>query len=120
MDDYKRLSHCLWECNYHIVLIPKYRRKALYEGLRRELGKVFRTLARQKEVVCVKFCKKNEAPSSSSLRGLWEGAKQLSTTPQTASRRLVELPQCLLFVFLEQVHVDVTGRLDPVFVHFDR
>jgi putative transposase len=49
MDDYKRLSHSVWECKYHIVFIPKYRRKALYEGLRRELGKVFRTLARQKE-----------------------------------------------------------------------
>ena len=49
MDDYKRLSHSVWECKYHVVFIPKYRRKALYEGLRRELGKVFRTLARQKE-----------------------------------------------------------------------
>ena len=49
MDDYKRLSHSVWECKYHVVFIPKYRKKALYEGLRRELGKVFRTLARQKE-----------------------------------------------------------------------
>ena len=49
MDDYKRLSHSVWECKYHVVFIPKYRRKALYEGLRGELGKVFRTLARQKE-----------------------------------------------------------------------
>ena len=49
MDDYKRLSHSVWECKYHVVFIPKYRKKALYEGLRNELGKVFRTLARQKE-----------------------------------------------------------------------
>ena len=49
MDDYKRLSHSVWECKYHVVFIPKYRKKALYEGLRRELGKVFRTRARQKE-----------------------------------------------------------------------
>ena len=49
MDDYKRLSHSVWECKYHVVFIPKYRKKALYEGLRKELGKVFRTLARQKE-----------------------------------------------------------------------
>jgi putative transposase len=49
MDDYKRLSHSVWECKYHVVFIPKYRRKVLYGELRRELGKVLRTLARQKE-----------------------------------------------------------------------
>ena len=48
MDDYKRLNHSVWECKYHVVFIPKYRRKVLYGGLRRELGKVLRTLARQK------------------------------------------------------------------------
>ena len=48
MDDYKRLNHSVWECKYHVVFIPKYRRKLLYGGLRRELGKVLRTLARQK------------------------------------------------------------------------
>ena len=49
MDDCKRLSHSVWECKYHVVFIPKYRRRALYGELRRELGKVFRMLARQKE-----------------------------------------------------------------------
>ena len=49
MDDYKSLSHSVWECKYHVVFIPKYRRKVIYGELRRELGKVFRTLARQKE-----------------------------------------------------------------------
>ncbi len=49
MDDYKRLSHSVWECKYHVVFIPKYRRKVLYGQVRRELGKVLRTLARQKE-----------------------------------------------------------------------
>jgi putative transposase len=48
MDDYKRLSHSVWECKYHVVFIPKYRRKVLYGKLRGELGRVFRTLARQK------------------------------------------------------------------------
>lgn len=43
------LSHTRWECQYHVVFIPKYRRKALYGHLRRELGEVFHGLARQKE-----------------------------------------------------------------------
>lgn len=49
MDDYQSLSHSVWECKYHVVFIPKYRRKAIYGELRKELGRVFRTLARQKE-----------------------------------------------------------------------
>lgn len=39
------LSHTRWECKYHIVFIPKYRRKVLYTKLRAELGEVFRRLA---------------------------------------------------------------------------
>ncbi len=49
MDDYESLSHSVWDCKYHVVFIPKYRKKTLYGELRRRLGEVFRTLARQKE-----------------------------------------------------------------------
>lgn len=49
MTDYRNLSHTRWECKYHVVFIPKYRRKALYEELRRHLGELFRDLARQRE-----------------------------------------------------------------------
>ena len=49
MDDYESLSHSKWECEYHVVFIPKYRRKTLYVELRRHLGDVFRKLAEQKE-----------------------------------------------------------------------
>jgi putative transposase len=49
MNEYERLQHTLWECKYHVVFIPKYRRKVLCEALRKELGAVFRELARQKE-----------------------------------------------------------------------
>jgi putative transposase len=49
MDDYESLSHSIWDCRYHVVLIPKYRKKKLYGELRRRLGEVFRTLAKQKE-----------------------------------------------------------------------
>ncbi len=49
MDKYESLSHTKWECKYHIVFIPKCRRRTLYEQLRQHLGEVFRELARQKE-----------------------------------------------------------------------
>jgi putative transposase len=49
MDDYESLSHSVWECKYHVVFIPKYRKKTLYGELRRRLGDVLRTLAKQKE-----------------------------------------------------------------------
>lgn len=49
MDESESLSHSKWERKYHVVLIPKCRRKTLYEQLRRHLGEVFRKLAEQKE-----------------------------------------------------------------------
>ena len=48
MTDYQRLQHTRWECKYHVVFIPKYRRKVLFAALRKDLGAVFRELARQK------------------------------------------------------------------------
>ena len=49
MDEYESLSHTTWTCKYHVVFIPKGRRKALYQELRRHLGEVFRKLALQRE-----------------------------------------------------------------------
>ena len=49
MDEYESLSHSAWDCKYHVVFIPKYRRKALYGQLRNHLGEVFRRLAEQKQ-----------------------------------------------------------------------
>ena len=49
MSNYKTLQHTEWECKYHVIFIPKYRRKVLYGTLRRHLGEIFRRLARQKE-----------------------------------------------------------------------
>src|SRR5712671_6487063 len=49
MDEYASLSHSKWECKYHVVFIPKCRRKTLYGELRKHLGEVFRKLAQQKE-----------------------------------------------------------------------
>ena len=49
MSNLRSLQHTRWECQYHGVFIPKYRRKSLYAELRQELGTVFRRLAQQKE-----------------------------------------------------------------------
>ena len=49
MNEYESLSHSKWDCKYHVVFIPKCRRRTLYESLRQHLGEVFHTLARQKE-----------------------------------------------------------------------
>jgi putative transposase len=49
MDDFESLSHSKWDCKYHVVFIPKGRRKVLYGNLRHHLGDVFRKLAEQKE-----------------------------------------------------------------------
>jgi putative transposase len=49
MDEYESLSHSKWDCKYHVVFIPKCRRKTLYVELKPHLGEVFRRLALQKE-----------------------------------------------------------------------
>ena len=44
------LAHTTWECKYHIVFAPKYRRKEIYGKLRQEIGMILRELCRRKEV----------------------------------------------------------------------
>ena len=48
-DSYQSLSHSRWNCKYHIVFVPKRRRKVLFGQARRHLGEIFHALARQKE-----------------------------------------------------------------------
>ena len=49
MKEYQSLSHTRWDCKYHVVFIPKRRKKKLFGVLRRHLGQVFRELAQHKE-----------------------------------------------------------------------
>jgi len=49
MNNYKNLTHSKWDSKYHIVWIPKYRKKKLFGVLRKELGPVLRELAKHKE-----------------------------------------------------------------------
>ena len=48
-DLYQSLSHSKWDCKYHVIFVPKCRRKALYGKIRKELGIIFHALAKQKE-----------------------------------------------------------------------
>ena len=49
MERYESLHHTKWECKYHVVWIPKWRKRVLYGQLRKELGQILRGLAMQKE-----------------------------------------------------------------------
>ena len=53
MKDINSLSHTKWNCKYHIVFAPKYRRKAFYGTNRLEIGAILRELCRRKEVTII-------------------------------------------------------------------
>jgi putative transposase len=48
-NDYRSLAHSKWDCMYHVIFVPKRRRRQLYGQIRRQLGAIFHALARQKE-----------------------------------------------------------------------
>ena len=50
MKDWQSQAHVKWDCKYHVVILPKYRKKTLYGRLRREIGNILRDLCRQKEI----------------------------------------------------------------------
>ena len=50
MHDWRSLSHVRWECKYHVVFIPKYRRKAFYGRTRRRIGEIIRDLCKQRGI----------------------------------------------------------------------
>jgi len=53
MREWRSLSHVKWECKYHVVIVPKYRRRILFGRLRRQIGIIIRQLCQQKEVEVV-------------------------------------------------------------------
>ena len=53
MDDTKSLAHTTWNCKYHIVFAPKYRRKIIYWKLRAEIGKILRELCNWKKIAII-------------------------------------------------------------------
>lgn len=53
MHEWQSMSHVRWECKYHVVIIPKYRRKVFYGRMRRQIGSILRELCRQRGVELV-------------------------------------------------------------------
>ena len=53
MREWQSLSHVRWYCRYHVVLVPKYRKRAIFGRLRREIGSILRDLCVQHEIVLV-------------------------------------------------------------------
>ena len=47
MHEWQSLSHVRWECKYHVVIVPKYRRRVVYGRLKRRIGGILRELCRQ-------------------------------------------------------------------------
>ena len=73
--DYNSLAHSKWDCKYHVVFIPKHRRKALYGQIRPELGKIFHALAAMKDCTIVEghatsICSSKYHPSTPLPRSL--------------------------------------------------
>ncbi len=50
MHEWQSLSHVRWDCKYHVVIVPKYRKKKLYGRIRTGVGEIVRELCRQKRV----------------------------------------------------------------------
>ena len=54
MKDWRSQAHVKWDCKYHVVIVPNYRRRKFYGSLRVEIGKILHELCRQKEIELVK------------------------------------------------------------------
>src|SRR5207245_10718212 len=95
---YQSLSHSKWDCKYHVVFVPKRRRKEIFGQARRQLGAIFHALARQKECqiieghlmpdhvhLCIAI-----AQDSRSLRGweCYEDERHRHRPPQRSTAKL--------------------------------
>jgi len=100
MTDERNLNHSVWECKYHIVWIPKCRRKRLYGQLARHLGEIFHELARHKErsgCFCLKIVLKKRKLIS-------VGRKTLQVYPKAPFARVY-------FLVLGNAHVETAFGL---------
>ena len=50
MHEWESLSHVRWDCKYHVVIVPKYRKRAIYGKVKRQMGEILRELCRQRGV----------------------------------------------------------------------
>lgn len=54
MEYFEKQNHVVWECTYHVVIVPKYRKKVLFGLARKRIGEILRELAKQKGIEIVK------------------------------------------------------------------
>ncbi len=99
MKEYQSLSHTRWDCKYHMVFIPKRRKKTVFGVLRKHLGRIFREFARHKESEVVE----GHAPGHrqraaqcelrwcGELAGSWDGRCQRIADRQLYGNRDVSL-----------------------------
>ncbi len=97
MNDNNSLAHTTWNCKYHIVFAPKYRRKIFYGEHKEEIGKILRELCEWKEITIIEaeVCPDHihmlvEIPPKTSVRSL--GARKNAPT-----RCIVAILQCIVF-----------------------
>ena len=60
MEDFESLAHVRWECKYHVIFIPKYRRKVIFGNLRGSIGQILRDLCNQKGIDLLEGHAKND------------------------------------------------------------
>jgi len=53
MHDWQSLTHVRWDCKYHVVIVPQYRKKRLYGKFRKSVGQIIGELCQQKRVELV-------------------------------------------------------------------
>ena len=82
--DKNSLAHTSWNCKYHIVFAPKYRRQIIYGRLKNEIGKILRILCERKGVeiieaqACPDHIHRNDISEVSPVSGLMEHKMMVS------------------------------------------
>ncbi len=90
MKDYQSLSHTKWDCKYHVVFLPKYRRKRIFGTVRQQLREIFHGLAKQKESRIVEGHRSRAAiHSAPGTGGAASGAAKHAVGVSAAFRRLL-------------------------------
>ena len=91
--DSNSLAHTKWNCKYHIVFTPKYRRQAIYKQISADIGQIIRTLCARKGVNIIFDVKVEEKPQKSKEKqpdflrnGLFSGTPEGTRTPDLLVR----------------------------------
>ena len=98
MNDVNSLAHTSWNCKYHVVFAPKYRRKVFFGEKRREIGSILRTLCNWKGIKIIEAGPHPHADrdtakdSSSKFHGVGERKKQPDAVREVPGAK-IEIPE---------------------------